>query len=368
MWDSTVSDRAGACPHIKTYGHYITKRLTLSIPSSPSSINRASATSSGAYASSSESGPKHKKQKTSLADVIIIDHDDDYNESTENDNTQKGHNSDPSTFSPPSEIHTETRTELEWFLLTSANLSQAAWGVLQKNNTTLYIKSYELGVLFIPTLFTVAACLTKNSTGFFSCTPYNNILGNIQYNNNNTNIVSQNKPLNLPLFLPYFDTKLLGDSDNNYDKCSKGSNNSFSGDYSLLYDDKRTAQWLPIPFDLHSRKYRIGVDKPWYVYKHIYTVNCIVQYSMTYMLKYVHTVYTVYEYMYNIVIYSIYISLCYILYMHCVLYCLYFIWNTHISLVIYAYLSMYYTHAIVCVGVGTSLRVNQTAWGGSFLE
>ncbi|KAL2655300.1 hypothetical protein AAZV13_04G059400 [Glycine max] len=32
---------------------------------------------------------------------------------------------------------------LAWFLLTSANLSKAAWGALQKNNTQLMIRSYE---------------------------------------------------------------------------------------------------------------------------------------------------------------------------------------------------------------------------------
>ncbi|XP_076922636.1 tyrosyl-DNA phosphodiesterase 1-like [Bidens hawaiensis] len=39
---------------------------------------------------------------------------------------------------------------LAWFLLTSSNLSKAAWGALQKNNTQLMIRSYELGVLFLP--------------------------------------------------------------------------------------------------------------------------------------------------------------------------------------------------------------------------
>ncbi|CAA7394486.1 unnamed protein product [Spirodela intermedia] len=40
--------------------------------------------------------------------------------------------------------------KLAWFLLTSANLSKAAWGALQKNNSQLFIRSYELGVLFLP--------------------------------------------------------------------------------------------------------------------------------------------------------------------------------------------------------------------------
>ncbi|CAL5345833.1 unnamed protein product [Camellia sinensis] len=52
-------------------------------------------------------------------------------------------------------IKTYTRyndQNLAWFLLTSANLSKAAWGALQKNNSQLMIRSYELGVLFIPSL------------------------------------------------------------------------------------------------------------------------------------------------------------------------------------------------------------------------
>ncbi|KAH6773794.1 tyrosyl-DNA phosphodiesterase-like protein [Perilla frutescens var. frutescens] len=39
---------------------------------------------------------------------------------------------------------------IAWLLLTSANLSKAAWGALQKNNSQLMIRSYELGVLFLP--------------------------------------------------------------------------------------------------------------------------------------------------------------------------------------------------------------------------
>ncbi|XP_068612867.1 tyrosyl-DNA phosphodiesterase 1-like [Brachionichthys hirsutus] len=44
-------------------------------------------------------------------------------------------------------------TQLAWFLVTSANLSKAAWGALEKNNTQLMVRSYELGVLFIPSAF-----------------------------------------------------------------------------------------------------------------------------------------------------------------------------------------------------------------------
>lgn len=51
--------------------------------------------------------------------------------------------------------------KLAWFLLTSANLSKAAWGALQKNNSQLMIRSYELGVLFLA---------SKRCSFGFSCT------------------------------------------------------------------------------------------------------------------------------------------------------------------------------------------------------
>jgi len=39
-----------------------------------------------------------------------------------------------------------------WFLLTSANLSKSAWGSLLRNDSQLFIRSYELGVLWTPML------------------------------------------------------------------------------------------------------------------------------------------------------------------------------------------------------------------------
>ncbi|CAM6084772.1 unnamed protein product [Calypogeia fissa] len=53
---------------------------------------------------------------------------------------------------------------LAWFLLTSSNLSKAAWGTLQKNGTQIMIRSYELGVCFLPSL------VLRPSMQPFSCT------------------------------------------------------------------------------------------------------------------------------------------------------------------------------------------------------
>lgn len=43
-------------------------------------------------------------------------------------------------------------TKLAWFLITSANISKAAWGSLNKD-MSVYIRSFEAGVVFMPDLF-----------------------------------------------------------------------------------------------------------------------------------------------------------------------------------------------------------------------
>jgi len=42
--------------------------------------------------------------------------------------------------------------KLPWVILTSSNLSKAAWGCLQKKNTQFMIRHYEAGVMFLPWL------------------------------------------------------------------------------------------------------------------------------------------------------------------------------------------------------------------------
>mmetsp|Transcript_14027 Transcript_14027/g.56490 ORF Transcript_14027/g.56490 Transcript_14027/m.56490 type:complete len:518 (-) Transcript_14027:2629-4182(-) len=43
--------------------------------------------------------------------------------------------------------------KLHFFMLTSANLSGAAWGKLEKGGSQLLVRSYELGVLFLPSFY-----------------------------------------------------------------------------------------------------------------------------------------------------------------------------------------------------------------------
>jgi tyrosyl-DNA phosphodiesterase 1 len=53
-------------------------------------------------------------------------------------------------------------------MITSHNLSRAAWGELQKNKGQLFVRSYELGVLFLPSL---EARFRASAQRDFSCTP-----------------------------------------------------------------------------------------------------------------------------------------------------------------------------------------------------
>ncbi|KAF7487988.1 Tyrosyl-DNA phosphodiesterase 1 [Sarcoptes scabiei] len=49
---------------------------------------------------------------------------------------------------------------ISWFCLTSANLSKSAWGELQVKGSQLFIRSYELGVLFLPELIVKKSAFT----------------------------------------------------------------------------------------------------------------------------------------------------------------------------------------------------------------
>ncbi|XP_028398531.1 tyrosyl-DNA phosphodiesterase 1-like isoform X2 [Dendronephthya gigantea] len=69
-------------------------------------------------------------------------------------------------------------TKAAWFIMTSANLSKAAWGALEKSGSQLMIRSYEIGVLFLPQDFDHSEKffhLAKNhatSNGFVLKIPY----------------------------------------------------------------------------------------------------------------------------------------------------------------------------------------------------
>lgn len=58
--------------------------------------------------------------------------------------------------------------QIAWAMLTSHNLSRAAWGELQKNGTQIQVRSYEMGVLFLPSL---EAAYRRHRHRAFSCLP-----------------------------------------------------------------------------------------------------------------------------------------------------------------------------------------------------
>merc|ERR1711991_668745 len=61
--------------------------------------------------------------------------------------------------------------DIDWFVLTSSNLSKVAWGEYQLNNTQIAMHSYEIGVMWMPSKIMT----TKR---VFSLTPDHPLLGN----------------------------------------------------------------------------------------------------------------------------------------------------------------------------------------------
>eukprot|EP00798_Chlamydomonas_sp_ICE-L_P020433 gene20433-27221_t len=59
-------------------------------------------------------------------------------------------------------------SRMAWVIVSSHNLSKAAWGQLQKKNTQLMVRSYELGVLVLPSL---EEQYRRHEHYGFSCTP-----------------------------------------------------------------------------------------------------------------------------------------------------------------------------------------------------
>ncbi|GAV02860.1 hypothetical protein RvY_13372-2 [Ramazzottius varieornatus] len=57
-------------------------------------------------------------------------------------------------------------SECAWLAMTSANMSKAAWGAYEKNSSQLMIRSYELGVLFLPSMFSSNAASFKIAEDF----------------------------------------------------------------------------------------------------------------------------------------------------------------------------------------------------------
>ncbi|TPX43053.1 hypothetical protein SeMB42_g04885 [Synchytrium endobioticum] len=113
--------------------------------------------------------------------------------------------------------HIKTYTRLNalgtvaWLFVTSHNVSKAAWGDLQKNKSQLYMRSYELGVLCYPDLFTdhegVKASMVNvsprnipNEIGLFPTAPFS--LDNALSNNNQIQSHSISVPIRLPYDVP----------------------------------------------------------------------------------------------------------------------------------------------------------------------
>ena len=137
-----------------------------------------------------------------------------------------------------------------WFLLTSHNLSGAAWGECQKNGSSLYIKSFEVGVLFTPSVF--------NLPPGFSCTPAHPKLGrSTGFGNMRVGQLIQiidHRGLNRRGLVEKVDLIKLLES---FASDDMPLNNRF------IYDGTGPSTCFPLPFKFPPDRYNFKADFPW---------------------------------------------------------------------------------------------------------
>jgi tyrosyl-DNA phosphodiesterase-1 len=97
---------------------------------------------------------------------------------------------------------------MAWFILTSANLSKAAWGKLNKKRDQLLVMSWECGVMFLPKFLKTGESVFKGTV-------------------------------------------------KSIDNGSRASSRIAAERKTVVYD-------FPIPYDLHVTPYT-GANKPWLV-------------------------------------------------------------------------------------------------------
>ncbi|GLC33895.1 hypothetical protein PLESTB_000815500 [Pleodorina starrii] len=164
-------------------------------------------------------------------------------------------------------IKTYTRyrgQQLAWFLVTSHNLSKAAWGVLQKGGSQLMIRSYELGVLVTPAL--EAAYRASPQFGF--CCDDD---GSASPHQRHTAAAAA-APLRVVTFWTL--AGATAGSGGGGGGSGGGSGGGGGGSGGSAPTEARSASLsgggelacaLPVPYPLPPTSYQAGVDEPWTV-------------------------------------------------------------------------------------------------------
>lgn len=134
---------------------------------------------------------------------------------------------------PTNPIQDESVNELNWFYLTSGNFNQISLGQYVANENFLLLKSYEIGVLFIPKR-------TTTIERIYSCTPSHRLLG-----------------------MTYGDFKEV-----HYAR--------FTNESRASYFNKDVAHvCFPIPFKIPPKDYDNDEDFPWVYDRHFRDPDCM---------------------------------------------------------------------------------------------
>lgn len=131
--------------------------------------------------------------------------------------------------------------DIKWLLITSSNVSQAAWGVLEKQESQLYMKSYEIGVFFNPKEYgRRVQCYSP-----FSCTPGHPILGIEALERLKRSLCG----ISDCIFRVGYDEKGLWTS-------------TTTGNINSNNDPDKSID-VPVPFRLPPKRYDFDQDIPW---------------------------------------------------------------------------------------------------------
>ena len=134
---------------------------------------------------------------------------------------------------PQNPIEDAEINEMSWFWLTTSNFNQASMGQFYQGDVNITMKSYEIGVLFIPKRMTTIERI-------YSCTPRHRLLG-----------------------MTFGDFKEV-----KYARFTTESRASY-------FNKDATHICFPVPYKLPPKDYDYDVDFPWVYDRHFRDPDCL---------------------------------------------------------------------------------------------
>jgi Tyrosyl-DNA phosphodiesterase len=149
------------------------------------------------------------------------------------------------------QMSSTNENSFEWFVLTSHNLSKAAWGEIQKKNRgQLFVRHWELGVFLSSTTMVVDRIM-----------PYNEYICSFG--------------------LPTFTTESDNNSNNNNNNNNNMQRQSDTKASTASYPAVTTIATIPLPYKLHPDRYQTFIDIPWAIDSYYKNADQFQRHSVT---------------------------------------------------------------------------------------